>query len=119
MFLAWHHLPSVAAAGAVAAVGSAAVAGAAADVEPRLILTDSSPSLISISAMSEDSNNSISFFTFLMSIGISGYRVLVSEFFTSSLKRQFITLGAQANHASDSDVGKIGMMPVRFSAEQV
>ena len=61
-------------AGAAAGAGAAGAgawywAGAAWLTElPRLILTASSPSFISISATSEDSSNSMSFFTFLISI---------------------------------------------------
>ena len=66
-----------AAGAAGAATGAGAYTGAAGATPPRWMRTDSSPSVISNSAIPDSSTNSISFFIFLMSIILSVLLLMV------------------------------------------
>src|SRR5512139_2354092 len=119
--------PSGTASSAGAAATGAAAAGAPAWMycgcgaiimgAPAMLLamrTFSSPSVISSSAMPEASTRSMSFFSFLRSMGSPVLQVAQRVF-----QRQFVTVRAQTRHHADGKVGKIRMVAERFARVNV
>src|SRR5512139_1112401 len=78
------------------------------------IRTFSSPSVISSSAMPEASTRSMSFFSFLRSMGSPVLQVAQRVF-----QRQFVTVCAETGHHADGEVGKIRMVTERFARVNV
>src|SRR3954465_8204541 len=94
--------------------------------------TDSSPSLISISAMPDSSSNSMSFLTLRISMrcplvlfllaGQSGVRSCgraLGEIVTGGAQRQLISNRPQPSDGSNSDIGEVRVMPESFSRMNV
>src|SRR5512139_177569 len=118
--------PSGTASSAGAAATGAAAAGAAACIicgaciiigAPAMLLamrTFSSPSVISSSAMPEASTRSMSFFSFLRSMGGPVLEVTQGKF-----QRQFVTVRAQTGHDADGEIGKIRMVAEGFARVDV
>lgn len=94
--------------------------GVGAAVEARLILTDSSPSLISISATSEVSMSSMSFLTFRISMVDSQQDVAIEligdgQLAERSFQGQFVAMGTQSDYGTDSSTGQEGFLAEVFS----
>src|SRR5512139_1345092 len=119
--------PSGTASSAGAAATDAAAAGAPAWMycgcgaiiigAPAMLLamrTFSSPSVISSSAMPEASTRSMSFFSFLRSMGSPVLEVTQRIF-----QRQFVAVRAQAGHHADGEVGKIRVVAEGFARVNV
>src|SRR5512135_843087 len=118
--------PSGTASSAAAATGAAAAIGAAACIicgaciiigAPAMLLamrTFSSPSVISSSAMPEASTRSMSFLSFLRSMGGPVLEVAQGIF-----QRQFVAVRAQTGHHADSEVGKIRVVTERLARVDV
>src|SRR5258706_8295173 len=77
-------------------------------IPTRLILTFSSPSVISSSAMPDSCTRSISFFSFLRSISQVLFRGDVGN---RIRQRVFVTSGAQAADGADRQIAEIRMAP--------
>src|SRR5690625_51657 len=110
---------SGAGAGAAAGAGAGAAAGwtgiaAVARARLRLMRTDSSPSLISISSILESSSSSISFLTLRMSIitlWLQSFSVRPALGLVqprhAGIQSQQVAPGTKAQHHADGDVGKV------------
>ena len=94
----------------------------------RLMRTDSSPSLISISATPVSSSSSISFLTLRISIdrdprawylGGRWRAVPCSEVLVGGAQCQFVADCAETGDGPDGNVGKIGVMPERLASVYV
>src|SRR5512141_664932 len=103
------------------AAGAAAciICGACAIIigAPAMLLamrTFSSPSVISSSAMPDASTRSMSFFSFLRSMGSPVLEVTQRIF-----QRQFVAVRAQARHHANGEVGEIRMMAEGFARVNV
>src|SRR4030042_221232 len=104
-----------AATGAAAGAGACIIWGACVIIigAPAMLLamrTFSSPSVISSSAMPEASTRSMSFLSFLRSMGSPVLEVAQGVF-----QRQFVTVRAQTGHHPDGEVGKIRMVAEGFA----
>src|SRR4030065_2015474 len=107
-----------AATGAAAGAGACIIWGACIIIgAPAMLLamrTFSSPSVISSSEMPEASTRSMSFFSFLRSMGRPVLEVAQRVF-----QRQFVTVRAQTGHHADGEVGKMRMMAEGFACVYV
>src|SRR4030042_823562 len=104
-----------AATGAAAGAGACIIWGACAIIigAPIMLLamrTFSSPSVISSSEVPESSTRSMSFFSFLRSMGSPVLEVVQCVF-----QRKVVTVRAQTGHHADSEAGKIRMMAEGFA----
>src|SRR4030042_2980769 len=107
-----------AATGAAAGAGACIIWGACIIIgAPAMLLamrTFSSPSVISSSAIPQASTRSMSFFSFLRSMGGPVLEVVQRVF-----QRQFVPVRATAGHHADGEVGKIRVMAEGFARVNV
>src|SRR4030066_215457 len=107
-----------AATGAAAGAGACIIWGACIIIGAPIMLlamrTFSSPSVIYSSAMPEASTRSMSFFSFLRSMGSPVLEVVQRVF-----QRQFVTVRAQTGHHADGEGGKIRVMAEGFARVNV